>query len=32
MKYAIEMGICARIYIANFIKIGSDIQKFIGGN
>jgi hypothetical protein len=31
MKYAVEMGSVAMIYIASFIKIGSDIQKLIGG-
>jgi hypothetical protein len=31
MKYAVEMGSGAMIYIASFIKIGSGIQKFIGG-
>jgi hypothetical protein len=30
MKYAIEMGSGAMIYIASFIKIGSGIQKLIG--
>jgi hypothetical protein len=30
MKYAIEMGSGAMIYISNFIKIGSGIQKLIG--
>jgi hypothetical protein len=27
MKYAIEMGSGAMIYILSFIKIGSDIQR-----
>jgi hypothetical protein len=27
MKYAVEMGSVAMIYIPNFIKIGSGIQK-----
>jgi hypothetical protein len=31
MKYAIEMGSGAMIYILIFIKIGSAIQKLIGG-
>jgi hypothetical protein len=31
MKYAIEMGSGAMIYIPNFIKIGSGIQKLMGG-
>jgi hypothetical protein len=31
MKYAIEMDSGAMIYILNFIKIGSGIQKLIGG-
>jgi hypothetical protein len=29
MKYAIEMGSGAMIYIPSFIKIGSGIQKLI---
>jgi hypothetical protein len=29
--YAIEMGSGAMIYIPSFIKIGSSIQKLIGG-
>jgi hypothetical protein len=34
MKYAVEMGSCAMIYsyIQSFIKIGSGIQKLIGGD
>jgi hypothetical protein len=32
MKYAVEMGSGAMIYIPSFIKIGSGIQKLIGGN
>jgi hypothetical protein len=31
MKYAVDMGSGAMIYIPSFIKIGSDIQKLIGG-
>jgi hypothetical protein len=31
MKYAVEMGSGARIYIPGFIKNGSGIQKLIGG-
>jgi hypothetical protein len=31
MKYAVEMGSGAIIYILSFIKIGSGIQKLIGG-
>jgi hypothetical protein len=31
MKYAFEMGSDAIIYIPSFIKIGSGIQKLIGG-
>jgi hypothetical protein len=27
MKYAVEIGSCAMIYLASFIKIGSGIQK-----
>jgi hypothetical protein len=30
MRYAVEMGSDAMIYIPSFIKIGSGIQKFIG--
>jgi hypothetical protein len=30
MKYAVEMGSGAMIYIPNFIKIGSGIQKLRG--
>jgi hypothetical protein len=29
MKYAVEMGPGVKIYISNFIKIGSDIQKMM---
>jgi hypothetical protein len=29
MKYAVQMGLGAMIYIPSFIKIGSDIQKLI---
>jgi hypothetical protein len=32
MKYAVEMGSGAMIYIPSFIKIGSDVQKLIGVN
>jgi hypothetical protein len=31
MKYAVEMGSGAMTYIPSFIKIGSGIQKYIGG-
>jgi hypothetical protein len=31
MKYAVEIGSGAMIYIPTFIKIGSDIEKFIEG-
>jgi hypothetical protein len=31
MKYAIEMGSGVMIYIPSFIKIGSGIQKLMGG-
>jgi hypothetical protein len=31
MKYAVEMGSGAMIYILSFIKIGSGIQKLMGG-
>jgi hypothetical protein len=31
MKYAVEMGSGAIIFIPNFIKTGSGIQKLIGG-
>jgi hypothetical protein len=30
MKYAVEMGSGAMIYIQSFIKIGSGIQRLIG--
>jgi hypothetical protein len=30
-KYAIEMGSSAMIFIPSFVKIGSGIQKLIGG-
>jgi hypothetical protein len=30
MKYAVDMGSCAMIYIPCLIKIGSGTQKFIG--
>jgi hypothetical protein len=31
MKYAVEMGLCAMIYVPGFIKIGLSIQKLRGG-
>jgi hypothetical protein len=31
MKYAVEMGSGAIIYIPSFIKIGSGIEKYIRG-
>jgi hypothetical protein len=31
MKYAVEMGSGAKIYIPSSIKIGSAIQKLMGG-
>jgi hypothetical protein len=31
MKYAVEMGSDAMIYIPRFIKIVSEIQKLMGG-
>jgi hypothetical protein len=31
MKYAVEMGSGAMIYIPSFIKINLGIQKFVGG-
>jgi hypothetical protein len=31
MKYTVEMGSGAMIYILSFIKIGSGIQKLMGG-
>jgi hypothetical protein len=31
MKYAVEMGSGAMIYIPSFIKFGSGVQKLIGG-
>jgi hypothetical protein len=31
MKYAVETGSGAMIYILGFIEIGSGIQKLIGG-
>jgi hypothetical protein len=31
MKYAVEMGSVTMIYIPSFVKIGSGIQKLIGG-
>jgi hypothetical protein len=31
MKYAVKMGSGAMIHIPSFIKIGSGIQKLIGG-
>jgi hypothetical protein len=32
MKYAVEMGSCAVIYIPSFIKIGPGVQKLIRGD
>jgi hypothetical protein len=32
MKYHVGMGSGAMIYIPSLIKIGSDIQKLIGGH
>jgi hypothetical protein len=32
MKYAVEMGSYAMIYIPSFIKINSGIQQLIGGD
>jgi hypothetical protein len=32
MKYAIKLGSGAMINIQNFMKIGSGIRKFIGGD
>jgi hypothetical protein len=31
MKYAVEMGSVAMIYVPSFMKIASRIQKLIGG-
>jgi hypothetical protein len=31
MKYAVEMGLGAMIYIPGFTRIGSGIQKLMGG-
>jgi hypothetical protein len=31
MKYAVEMGSGAMLYTPSFIKIGSGIQKLMGG-
>jgi hypothetical protein len=31
MKYAVEMGSSAKIHMPSSIKIGSDIQKLMGG-
>jgi hypothetical protein len=31
MKYAVEMGSVAMVYIPSFIQIGSAIRKLIGG-
>jgi hypothetical protein len=31
MKYTVEMGLYAMIYIPTFIEIGSGIQKLMGG-
>jgi hypothetical protein len=30
MKYSVEMGSDAMMYVPNFIKIGSGVQKLIG--
>jgi hypothetical protein len=30
MKYVVEMGSVAMIYVPSFLKIGSGIQKLIG--
>jgi hypothetical protein len=32
MKYAVEMGSSAMVYIPSFIKTGSGIQKLIRGD
>jgi hypothetical protein len=32
MKYLVEMGSGAMLYIPSFIKIGSDIQKVMEGD
>jgi hypothetical protein len=32
MNYAIEMGLDSMIHIQSFVKIGSGIQKLIGGH
>jgi hypothetical protein len=32
MKYAVEMGSVAMIYIPSFIETGSGIQKLVGGD
>jgi hypothetical protein len=31
MKYAVQMGSGAMIYLPSFIKIGSDVQKVVRG-
>jgi hypothetical protein len=31
MKYAVEMGSCAMMYIPSFIKIGLAIERLMGG-
>jgi hypothetical protein len=31
MKYAVEMGSGSMIYIPSFVKIGSGVQKLVGG-
>jgi hypothetical protein len=31
MKYAVEMGLVAIIYVPSFIKIDSTIRKLMGG-
>jgi hypothetical protein len=32
MKYAVEMGSSHMIYMPNFVKISSDIKKFLRGD
>jgi hypothetical protein len=32
MRYAIEMGSCAMIYMPSFVKIVSGIETLLGGN
>jgi hypothetical protein len=31
MKYAAEIGASVMIYVPNFVKIGSGVQKLLGG-